>query len=156
MHKSRICTGARCAHDISMNPYFDRPLTRGIVTFSTRTFLNSLSSTLRRSCSLALNSKFPTYSVACFISPCGLKCTAWSTWFSTAWILAISEPECQYMSVYEIGYHICTYMVQIYCNIHTVCILYVYTYMHVLYVYVCICMYISNPVSDILTYTCIY
>ena len=68
----------------------------------------------------------------------------------------ISEPACQYMSVYEIGYHICTYMVKIYCNIRTVRILYVYTYMHVLYVYVCICLYISNPVTDILTYTYIY
>ena len=68
----------------------------------------------------------------------------------------ISEPACQYMSVYEIGYHICTYMIKIYCNIRTVRILYVYPYMHVLYVYVCICLYISNPVTDILTYTCIY
>ena len=54
----------------------------------------------------------------------------------------ISEPACQYMSVYEIGYRICTYLVKIYCNIRTVRILYVYKYMHVLYVYVCICMYI--------------
>jgi UDP-glucose 4-epimerase len=32
----------------------------------------------------------------------------------------------------------------------------VYTYMHVLYVYVCICLYFLNPITEILTYTCIY
>ena len=75
---------------IFMKQYFDRPLTLGVVIFSTRIRLKMVLSDSRKSSSLALNSKFPTYSVAVVLLPMGLRCTAGRTWSRAALDLALA------------------------------------------------------------------
>ena len=79
MHRSTGFIWAWRAHDISMKQYFDRPLTLGIVILSNWILLKMGLSFARRSSSLALNAKFPTYSLAYVLFPSGSRCTAWLT-----------------------------------------------------------------------------